>query len=118
MTLSKFWWEMRSRHKIIVIDVVNECTNLRLVSLLIQLILYLASTTHLKVFIASRDEPLIRHTFTSLPRLRTTFYLHEADKDVVKGDIQKYLQMLLAEIKEEHGHTSDPWPLQSDIYTS
>ena len=115
MTLSKCRWEMRSRHKIIVIDAVDECTNLRLVSLLIQLILNSASTIPLKVFIASRNEPLIRHAFTSLTRLRTTFYLHEVEKDVVKGDIQMYLETSLAEIKAEHSHTSDPWPLQSGI---
>ena len=102
-------------YKIIVIDAVDECTNLRLVSLLIQLILNSASTIPLKVFIASRNEPLIRHAFTSLTRLRTTFYLHEVEKDVVKGDIQMYLETSLAEIKAEHGHTSDPWPLQSGI---
>ena len=102
-------------YKIIVIDAVDECTDLRLVSSLIQLILKSTSTIPLKVFIASRDEPLIRRAFTSLSRLRTAFYLHEADKDVVKGDIQMYLVMSLAEIRADHGHTLDIWPPQSDI---
>ena len=102
-------------YKIIVIDDVDECADLRLVSSLIRLILNSASTTPLKVFIASRDEPLIRRAFTSLPRLRTAFYLHEADKDVVKGDIRTYLETSLAEIKADHGHTLDTWPPQSEI---
>ncbi|KIM79165.1 hypothetical protein PILCRDRAFT_792296 [Piloderma croceum F 1598] len=102
-------------YKIIVIDAVDECTDLRLVSPLIQLILKSASAIPLKVFIASRDEPLIHHAFTSLPRLQTAFYLHEADKDVVKGDIRMYLETSLAEIKAHHGHTSDTWPPQSEI---
>jgi hypothetical protein len=91
------------------------CTDLRLVSSLIQLILESASAIPLKVFIASRDEPLIRRAFTSLPRLRTAFYLHEADKDVVKGDTRMYLETSLVEIKVDHGHTLDTWPPQSDI---
>ena len=101
--------------KIIAIDAVDECTDLRLVSSLIRLILESASSIPLKIFIASRDEPLIRCAFTSLPRLRTAFYLHEADKDVVKSDIRIYLEMSLAEIKADHGHTLDTWPSQSEI---
>ena len=102
-------------YKIIVIDAVDECTDLRLVSSLIRLILESAFAIPLKVFIASRDEPPIRRAFTSLPRLQTAFYLHEADKDVVKGDIRVYLEMSLAEIKAEHGDTLDTWPPQSEI---
>jgi nucleoside-triphosphatase THEP1 len=102
-------------YKIIVIDAVDECTDLRLVSSLIRLILESASVIPLKVFIASRDELLIRRAFISLPRLRTAFYLHEADKDVVKGDIRVYLETSLAEIKADHGHTSDTWPPLSEI---
>ena len=102
-------------YKIVVIDAIDECTDLRLVSSLIQLILKSASAIPLKVFIASRDEPLVRRAFTSLPELRTAFYLHEADKDVVKGDIKMYLETSLAEIKADHGHALDTWPPQSEI---
>ena len=102
-------------YKVIVIDAVDECTDLRLVSSLIQLILESSSTNPLKFFISSRDEPLIRRAFTSLPRLRTAFYLHEIDKEVVKGDIRLFLETSLAEIKAEHGHTLDAWPPQSEI---
>jgi hypothetical protein len=102
-------------YKIIVIDAVDECTDLRLVSSLIRLILESSSTIPLKVFIASRDELLIRRAFTSIPRLRTAFYLHEADKDVVKDDIRIYLEMSLAEIKVEDGYISDAWPPQSEV---
>ena len=102
-------------YKVIAIDAIDECTDLQLVSSFIQLILESTSTIPLKVFITSRDEPLIRRAFTSLPRLRSTFYLHEADKDVVKGDIRIYLEASLAEIKAEHGHTLDTWPPQSEI---
>ena len=102
-------------YKVIVIDAIDECTNLRLVSSLIQLILKSASTLPLKVFIASRDEPLIRHAFTSLPDLQTAFYLHEVEKDMVKGDIKIYLEKSLAKINVDHGHTVDSWPPQSEF---
>jgi nucleoside-triphosphatase THEP1 len=102
-------------YKIIVIDAVDECTDLQLVSSLIQLILEMTSAIPLKVFIASRDEPLIHHAFTSRPKLRTAFYLHEADKDMVKDDIQKYLEMSLAKIKADYGQTLDRWPPQSEV---
>ena len=102
-------------YKIVVIDALDECADLRFVSSLIQFILESASAVPLKVFIASRDEPLIRRAFTSLPRLRTAFYLHEADKDMVKADIQMYLETSLAEIKANYDHTLDTWPPQSEV---
>ena len=102
-------------YKIIVIDALDECDNHQLVSLLIQLILEKSSAVPLKVFIASRDEPWIHDAFTSRPGLRTAFYLHEADKDIVKDDIQKYLTMSLDRIKADHGQTLDTWPPQSEI---
>ena len=102
-------------YKIIVIDAVDECTDLQFVSSLIRLILESASSIPLKIFIASRDEPLIRRAFTSLPRLQTAFYLHEADKDMVKDDIRIYLEKSLAEIKADRGDTLDTWPPQSEI---
>ena len=102
-------------YKIIVIDALDECDNFQLVSSLIQLILEMSSAIPLKVFISSRDEPWIHDAFTSRPRLRTAFYLHEADKDMVKDDIQKYLKMSLDNIKADHGETLDTWPPQSEI---
>ena len=102
-------------YKIIVIDAVDECDDLQLVSSLIQLILEMASDIPLKVLIASRDEPLIHDAFISRPRLRTAFYLHEADKDIVKDDIQKYLKISLDKIKADRGQTLDTWPPQSEI---
>ena len=110
-------WERNEvkTYKIIVIDAIDECTDLRLVSSLIRRILESVSAIPLKVFIGSRDEPLIRCAFTSLPRLQTAFYLHEVDKDVVKGDIQTYLEMSLVEIKADYGNALDAWPPQSEI---
>ena len=56
-----------STYKIIVIDGVDECVNLRVVSSLIKLILQSASDIPLKFFIASRDEDRIRNAFYHHP---------------------------------------------------
>jgi hypothetical protein len=65
---------------------------------LIKLILRSVSHIPLKVFIASRDEPMIRATFDSASSLRHRFILHEVEKDVVEGDIRKYVETSLSEI--------------------
>jgi hypothetical protein len=85
-------------YKVIVIDAVDECTNHNVVSSLIKLILRSASHLPLKIFIASRDEPPIRAAFDSAASLRHRFILHEVEKDVVEGDIRKYVETSLSEI--------------------
>ena len=58
---------------------------------------------------------MIRRAFASLPSFHTAFYLHEAENDVVKDDIRKYLEMSLAEIKADNGDTSESWPPPSEV---
>jgi hypothetical protein len=84
--------------KVVVIDAVDECMNLNVASSLIKLILRSSSHIPLKIFIASRDEPLIRAAFDSASSLRHRFILHEVDKDVVEGDIRKYVETSLSGI--------------------
>ena len=94
-----------------MIDAIDECTDLQFISSLIQLILESLSAIPFKVLIAIRDKPLINCAFTFLLRV---FYLHEADKDLVKDDIQMYLETLLAKIKADHDRTIlDNWPPHS-----
>ena len=105
-------------YKIVVIDAVDECNDLRLVSALIQLILKCAREIPLKILIASRDESPIRKAFYQKTHAEqpNTFYLHEVEKDVVKDDIRKYLETSLTAIHEHNlGSNSDPWPLRSEL---
>jgi ABC-type dipeptide/oligopeptide/nickel transport system ATPase component len=100
-------------HKVVVIDAIDECANLEVVASLIKLVLEWASEIPLKIFLASRDEYRIRNAFgTTRDSIREYFYLHNIEKDVVKNDIQKYLETSLARIKND---SSEEWPLASEL---
>ncbi|KAG5637284.1 hypothetical protein H0H81_005079 [Sphagnurus paluster] len=100
--------------KIIIIDAVDECTDLNLIYSLIQLILKSASDIPLKVLISSRDETLIRNAFNSKPEHLDAFYLHEVEKDIVKHDIKQYLEASLADIRKRYDGPPG-WPLQDVV---
>ncbi|KAF8972030.1 hypothetical protein BDZ97DRAFT_2070665 [Flammula alnicola] len=103
-------------YKIIVIDAVDECTNLGVVSSLIKLILQPTFDIPLKFFIASRDEDLIHSAFYDLPKLSTTFKLHEVEKHVVEDDIRKYIERSLSDVKSLGlDRTPDAWPSPSEL---
>jgi hypothetical protein len=108
-------------YKIVVIDALDECINLTFVSSLITLILQSTPDIPLKIFIASRDETLIRNAFYPKHMLEVpnTFYLHEVEKDVVKGDIEKYIKKSLVNVQERRqlGQNLDAWPPQAELST-
>ena len=99
--------KMAKTYKVVIIDAVDECVNLEVVSSLIKLVLKSASDIPLKIFIASRDEYRIRKAFKSSDSVREYFYLHDIEKDVVQNDIRKYLETSLARIKDDD---SEEWP--------
>ncbi|THU80992.1 WD40 repeat-like protein [Dendrothele bispora CBS 962.96] len=98
--------------KTVVIDALDECTDLDHVYSLLHAIISPKFDIPLKFFIASRDEDLIR---TAL-RQEETFELHEVEKDVVRGDIRRYLKKSLEEIRVKRS-ISLAWPPQ-DEFTS
>ncbi|GLB42001.1 hypothetical protein LshimejAT787_1100160 [Lyophyllum shimeji] len=103
-------------YKIIVIDAVDECTDYRIVGSLIRLMLRSASAIPLKFFVTSRDEVLIRRAFCSIPELSTALQLHEVEKSVVEGDIRRYVERSLLEIKSLGlDQTLDAWPAPSEL---
>ena len=100
-----------------VIDAIDECVNLTVVSLLIEVILQLTSDIPLKIVIASHDETPIQNAFFLRPELINVFYLHEVEKDVVKDDIEQYIKASLAGIKHHHlGQPLDGWPSQAELF--
>jgi len=102
-------------YKIIVIDAVDECVNLQVVSSFIKLILS-ASNIPLKFFIASRDEDLIHSAFCHHPELSTAFTLHEVEKHLVEDDIQRYIERSLSDIKSQGlDPVLDAWPAPSEL---
>ena len=103
-------------YKVVVIDAMDECTNLKVVSSLIKLILQSVSSIPLKIFLASRDEGPIRAAFDTASSLRERFILHEVEKDVVEGDIRKYVEASLSQIDgPARGHTEEAWPSPSEM---
>jgi hypothetical protein len=103
-------------YKVVVIDAVDECTNFNVVSTLIKLILQSASCVPLKIFIASRDGGPIRAAFDSTSSLRERFILHDVEKDVVEGDIRKYVETSLLQINSPgRGHNQEAWPSPSEM---
>ena len=99
-------------NKVVVIDAVDECANLAVVSSFITLVLEWASKSPLKIFLASRDEYRIRNAFGPRDITREYFYLHDIEKDVVENDIRKYLEISLARIKHDN---SEEWPSPSEL---
>ncbi|THU79191.1 WD40 repeat-like protein [Dendrothele bispora CBS 962.96] len=108
-------------NKIIVIDALDECTDLdRVVSTLIKVILGFAHHIPLKFVIASREEEPIREAFGFSSGIRDDFVLHEVEKDVVEGDIRIYLTKELKDIhnpKRDDDEASNSWPPQDQLST-
>ncbi|KAK7435063.1 hypothetical protein VKT23_019871 [Stygiomarasmius scandens] len=106
-------------YKTVIIDALDECSDLQRVQLLLKTIIDFASKTPLKFFIASRDEDLIRMAFRPKLHTRDIFVLHEVEKDVVRVDIEKYLTKSLSDIPKRHavGMTSDGWPVRDELLT-
>ena len=69
-------------YKVVIIDAVDECINLEVVSSFIKLVLKSASEIPLKIFIASRDEYRTRKAFKSGNSVGEYFYLHDIETDV------------------------------------
>ncbi|KAJ7869306.1 quinon protein alcohol dehydrogenase-like superfamily [Mycena olivaceomarginata] len=105
-------------YKVVVIDAVDECIDLRVAASLIRIIVKSCSSgVPLKVFIASRDETPIRNAFHSIPEAERpdAFYLHEVEKEVVRDDIEKYVRHSLTAILERNADDSVAWPSQAEL---
>ncbi|THU81077.1 hypothetical protein K435DRAFT_579283, partial [Dendrothele bispora CBS 962.96] len=109
-----------TKYKIIVIDALDECTELEQVSALIRVILDFAHHIPLKFVIASRDEGSIQKAFCLSSDIRDDFVLHEVEKDVVEGDITIYLTSELEVIhnrERDDDEASNSWPPQDQLST-
>jgi hypothetical protein len=104
-------------YKVVVIDALDECTDIRVAASLIQIILESASGIPLKVFIASRDETPIRNVFNSIRATQwaDTFILHEVDSEIVQEDIEKYVKESLAQMVDAHNEPLNSWPPKHDL---
>ena len=95
---------------VIVIDALDECTNLGMVEKLIQAIVGFAPDMRLKLFISSRDITQIRSAFHHNPNCAPTIMsLHTIERTVVQEDIKLYLRTSLSAIVTKY-RLSIPWP--------
>ena len=95
-------------YKIVVIDALDECTNLGTVEKLIQAIVEFAPDMPLKFFISSRDTTQIRNAFhRNLNYMPKIVSLHTIEG--VQEDIKLYLQKSLSTIVTKH-RLSIAWP--------
>ncbi|KAF8531906.1 hypothetical protein JB92DRAFT_2847510 [Gautieria morchelliformis] len=102
--------EAVERHKIVVIDAIDECANQSTVESLIKAVLTLESDIPLKFLIAGRPEPQIRDTFLSSPNVKVV-QLHEIPKDHVQADIRRYLENSLSKLAMDE----PDWPPNNDL---
>jgi hypothetical protein len=101
--------ESVEKHKIIVIDAIDECTDQSTVESLIKAVLTLESDIPLKFLIAGRPERQIRDTFLSSPDVKIV-QLHEIPKEYVQADIRRYLENSLSKLA-----INDPdWPTEDE----
>ena len=86
-------------YKIVVIDALDDCTNLGMVEKSMQAIVGFALDMPLKFMVTSRDTTQIskafHHNSEYPPKI---FLLHDVETSIVQGDIEKYLQNSLSEI--------------------
>ena len=95
---------------VIVIDALDECTNLGTVEKLIQAIVGFAPEMRLKLFISSRDITQIWGAFHHNPNYMPTIVsLHTIERTVVQGDIKRYLHTSLSAIIAKNW-LSIAWP--------
>ena len=95
---------------VVVIDALDECTNLGTVEKLIQVIVELAPDMPLKFFISSRDTTHIRSAFHHNPNYTpAVLSLHTIERTVVEEDIKRYLHTSLSIILTKN-RLSIPWP--------
>ena len=103
-------------YKIIVIDALDECTNLDTVEKLIEAIVTFARNIPLKFFISSRDTTAIRGVFNQNPtHPPKIFSLHDDVEDaVVQEDIKLYLETSLSAIARRNPHPIH-WPPRDEL---
>ena len=100
---------------VVVIDALDECTNLQTVEKLIQAIVQFAPDMRLKFMVTSRDTTQIskafRHSSQYSPKILP---LHDVHRSIVQEDIKTYLQNSLSEIARKSEQPL-PWPAPDEL---
>ncbi|KAJ8123922.1 hypothetical protein ONZ43_g239 [Nemania bipapillata] len=110
--LSKIKYEVGCPTVLLVIDALDECSNERDVRAIIRVLSAARSlkNIHLRIFITSRPEILIRHSFRKIPEIeREVFVLHEISPTLVDRDLNIFFENSFSAIREERDFEDD-WP--------
>ena len=100
---------------VVVIDALDECTNLGTVEKLIQAIVGFAPDMPLKFMVTSRDTTRISKAFHHNSEYPPkTLSLHDVERSLVQGDIKKYLQNSLSAIAQRSEQPL-PWPAPDEL---
>ena len=102
-------------YKIVVIDALDECTNLGTVEKLVQSVVDYTPDLPLKFFISSRETTKFLNAFHHNPTHRPKILsLHNVERPVVQKDIKLYLQASLSDIVQRSSQPG-PWPLPNEL---
>lgn len=104
--------------KIMVIDGIDECTNLEEIRILLHLIIENAQTLPIRFLFTSRPEATIREVLSLLESNgQNIFYLDRSQSDVIRKDIRTYLLDQLGRIPERRRDLDFPksWPSGDEL---
>lgn len=99
-----------SSPKVIILDALDECKEIRKLSLVVQLLdsLRELKTMRICVFLTSRRDPLIDEMFRDRPCRKMA--LHESYRSETTKDIKAYLKSSLSAIKDRKKLATEGWP--------
>ncbi|KZV59419.1 hypothetical protein PENSPDRAFT_760435 [Peniophora sp. CONT] len=101
---------------VLVVDALDECSDMNLTHDLIMKLVLAARKLPVKLFLTSRPESHIRQHLECLDSsLGQVLRLHDVEKDIVGGDIGRYLRHGLQSMRSRS--TQPDWPMDSDITT-
>lgn len=106
---------------VLVVDAIDECSKYRTQILTLLCSLRSEVDVRIMLFISLRPEPDLQAVLPSANTQGThrSFILHDVEKSVVRGDIERFLKSGLSDVARRHPLSIDPlrWPSSADICT-
>jgi hypothetical protein len=109
--------QLQHPNLLLVIDALDECDSQDDIRLILHLFAEAKAlkSVRLRIFVTSRPELHIRHSFRDIPaQVHQDFILHDISQSVVEQDIKLFFQDNLGRIQREHNLPAD-WPCEQHI---
>jgi NACHT domain len=102
---------------IIVVDALDECTDINAVRDFLMVIGDHPGVGDLpiKIFITSRPEPVVQKTIETQLSDSSVFYLHNVEHDLVQADIKCYIEAELSQIAVDFDLAEQGWPMEAEV---